>query len=273
MANSLWRRLTISSAAPTEPSAQIESSALESNPPFLNGIKLPILLDDTGRCKNNTSGDGHNNCGFNSILEQVGDRTHTHEMINLLRCILGYGDENSNQMFDSIPCLSVANLFGQPVAEACHEKGKLVQLSFSIPNMDLSIHFRSELSLSQNFVQWCKDYEWGQERIDSLARWCKTNLLVPLNFDTATIYDFLLKLLNYPKTIVLISASSGGHFDAVPHQNLPQEDSVLQFLRETQNEKTAVGAKMAEQKREADKLSANGNIGVSDEVIFALPNV
>ncbi|MDR1890994.1 MAG: hypothetical protein LBQ23_02305 [Puniceicoccales bacterium] len=215
---------------------QVEVETTPPVPKYLNGITLSTILSDTGRHQKHISGDGHNNCGFNSILEQVGDHTHTTEMINLLRSKLDYGNENSNEMLDSNSCPSVATLLGRPVIEICHTNNKLDQLIFSVPGVDLSFHFEKESDLSQNFVQWCRDSEWQQDRIDDLSRWLETNLPGPLNFNEATIHDIALKLLNYPKTIALVSVSSGGHFDAAPHKNLQREDSVLQLLRKTPNE-------------------------------------
>jgi hypothetical protein len=193
---------------------------------------VDALLDATGRSKNSTPGDGHNNCGFNSILEQVGDRTRNSEMVNLLRHKLGYGDENSNKMFDTHSCLSVANLFKRPVVEICHNGGKITQLSFSLPGVELSIHFRNEMELFQNFVQWCKSSEWQQDRIDALDQWLAINLPDTLNFNEATVYDISLGLLQCPRTIALVSIDMGGHFDAAPHKDLQRENSVLEFLRE-----------------------------------------
>ncbi|MDR2432334.1 MAG: hypothetical protein LBD34_01110 [Puniceicoccales bacterium] len=201
-------------------------------PRYFHDIKLNALLGDTGRNKNSTPGDGHNNCGFNAILEQVGDHTHSSEMVNLLRHKLGYGDENSNKMFDTNSCLSVANLFKHPVVEICHNGGKITQLSFAVPSVDLSIHFRNEMELSQNFVQWCKSSEWQQDRIDILSQWFAANLPDALNFNEATVYDISLRLLQCPRTIALVSIDSGGHFDAAPHKDLQRENSMLEFLRE-----------------------------------------
>ncbi|MDR0742384.1 MAG: hypothetical protein LBE98_02885 [Puniceicoccales bacterium] len=205
-------------------------------PQYVNDITLGNLLGIAGRSKSNTSGDGHNNCGFNAILEQVGDRTHTHEMINLLRHRLGYGDENSNKMFDTNSCLSVANLFKHPVIEICHNGGKLEQLSLSIPSVDdLSIHFRKDVQLSQNFVQWCKNSEWPQKRIDVLSQWLETNLSGTINFNEATLYDVALQLLQCPTAIALVSIARGGHFDAAPHKNLQLTGNVSELLREAKN--------------------------------------
>ncbi|MDR2776580.1 MAG: hypothetical protein LBB17_00840 [Puniceicoccales bacterium] len=202
-----------------------------SIPQYVNDIELNVLLGVANRSKNHTSGDGHNNCGFNAILEQVGDRTHTHEMINLLRRRLGYGDENSNKMFDTNSCLSVANLFKRPVIEICHNGGKLEQLSFSIPGVDdLSIHLRKDEQLSQNFIQQCRNFEWPQERIDILSQWLETNAPGTVNFNKATSYDIALQLLQCPTAITLISIDRGGHFDAAPHKHLRQEASVLELL-------------------------------------------
>jgi hypothetical protein len=210
----------------------IQQQKDDTIPQHFHDIRLTTLLGDTGRSKNSTPGDGHNNCGFNAILEQVGDHTHTHEMVNLLRHKLGYGNENSNQMFDTNSCLSVANLFKRPVAEICPNGGKITQLSFSVPNVDLSIHFRNEMELSQNFVQWCKNSEWKQDSIDDLSQWLAANLLNAFDFNEATAYDISLRLLQCPRTIVLVSVDSGGHFDAAPHKDLQRENSALEFLRE-----------------------------------------
>jgi hypothetical protein len=216
-----------------EPNKPIQpAEAVPSNPDRIGVMDLKKLLDVTGRSKNSTPGDGHNNCGFNSILEQVGDRTHSSEIVNLLRHKLGYGNENSNQMFDTNSCLPVANLFKRPVAEICHNGGKITQLSFSVPDIDLSIHLRNEMELSQNFVQWCKSFEWQQDRIDILSQWLAVNLPDTLNFNEATVCDILLGLLQCPTTIALVSIDRGGHFDAAPHKDLQRGNSVLELLRE-----------------------------------------
>ncbi|MDR2629023.1 MAG: hypothetical protein LBC30_03490 [Puniceicoccales bacterium] len=209
---------------------------IPSIPQYVSDIELNAFLGVAGRSKSHTPGDGHNNCGFNAILEQVGDRTHSHEMVNLLRQRLGYGDENSNKMFDTNSCLSVANLFKRPVIEICHNCGKLEQLSLSIPSVDaLSIHFRKDIHLSQNFIRWCKDSEWPQKRIDILSQWLEANLSGTINFNEATLYDVALRLLQCPRGIALVSIDRGGHFDAAPHKNLPLETSVLELLRGEKN--------------------------------------
>jgi hypothetical protein len=59
------------------------------------------------------------------MLDQVGNHTHTTEMINLFRSELGYSNENSNEMLDSNSCPSVATLFGRPIIEICHTNNKL----------------------------------------------------------------------------------------------------------------------------------------------------
>ncbi|MDR1528173.1 MAG: hypothetical protein LBS22_01125 [Puniceicoccales bacterium] len=208
-------------------------------PQWINDIELNALLSTAGRNRHRTSGDGHNNCGFNAILEQVGDRTHTSEMVNLLRHRLKYGDESSNEMFDSHSCLRVADLFKRPVVELCYNSGnsKITQLSFSVPAVDLSIHLRNDVQLSQNFVQWCKNSEWQQDRIDILSQWLETNLSGMANFNTATPYDVALQLLRCPRAIALISIDTGGHFDAAPYGDLPTEGSVLELLRKEEEEK------------------------------------
>ncbi|MDR2603478.1 MAG: hypothetical protein LBC11_02880 [Puniceicoccales bacterium] len=213
----------------------VQQQKNDTIPKYFRDIRLDALLDGTDRSKNSTSGDGHNNCGFNAILEQVGDHTHTHEMVNLLRHKLGYGNENSNQMFDTNSCLSVANLFKRPVSEICHNGGKTTQISFSVPSIDLSIHFRNEMELSQNFVQWCKISEWKQDSIDELSQWLAANLPNTFDFNEITVYDISLRLLQYSKAIVLISVDSGGHFDAAPHKDLQRENSVLDFLCKTES--------------------------------------
>ncbi|MDR1528761.1 MAG: hypothetical protein LBS22_04240, partial [Puniceicoccales bacterium] len=64
-------------------------------------VRVSALLEASNRRMRHTSGDGHNNSGFNAILEQVGDRTSSSEMVNALRYRLGYEDESSNQAFST----------------------------------------------------------------------------------------------------------------------------------------------------------------------------
>jgi hypothetical protein len=204
--------------------------AVPSDPDSVGAMNLQKFLDDTGRYNSSMPGDGHSNCGFNAILEQVGDRTRTSEMINLLRAKLRYGDENSDQMFDTNSCLSVANLFNRPVVEICYNGGKVVQLSFSVPSAGLSIHFKDHELLSHNFAAWCIDREWQQDRVDALSSWFKIKF-PDFNFGEATLKDVALQLLQNPTTITLISSDKGGHFDAAPHKDLQPTNSVIGLLR------------------------------------------
>ncbi|MDR2778935.1 MAG: hypothetical protein LBB16_01465 [Puniceicoccales bacterium] len=216
------------------PPAPLPPALKEQNaiPRYLSNISVDSLLDMTGRRKNDTPGDGYNNCGFNSILEQVGDHTHTHEMINLLRRILGYGDESSSQMFDSFSSPLVANFFGRPVAEIVHKDGKTAALHFSIPGIDLCIQLGDELDLSLNLVQWCKNREWGQ-KITGLYKWYRDNLSNTIRFNKATLYDIMMLLLKHPKTIALVSTYEGGHFDAAPHNALLPEGNITPLLQKS----------------------------------------
>ncbi|MDR1232803.1 MAG: hypothetical protein LBJ75_00865 [Puniceicoccales bacterium] len=219
--------------APTVPDLQTQQAeAIPVAPQYVGDIDLKALLDFVDRREIGTSGE-HNNCGFNAILAQVGDHTNGDGMVNLLRHRLKYGDESSNEMFDTHSCLEVAILFNRPVVEVCYNSGKIAQLSFSIPipTDDLSIHFRGDTLLTQNFVGWCVSCEWSQERIDTLSQWLAANVPGIVNFNEATPYDIALQLLKYPRTIALVSVDKGGHFNAAPHKDLQQEDSVLEFLR------------------------------------------
>ncbi|MDR2629073.1 MAG: hypothetical protein LBC30_03740 [Puniceicoccales bacterium] len=227
---------TVAPERPIQPEQPVQPEQDNVEPKYFEDIKLDALLDISNRRKENTPGDGHNNCGFNAILKQVGDRTSSSEMVNLLRLRLGYGDESSNQDFDTRSCKEVANLLRHPVVEICHNGGKIVQLSFSIPSIDdQSIHFRGDALLSQNFVAWCVNAEWRQEQIDALSQWLATNVSDPIDFNEATIHEISLHLLKHPATVALISVEDGGHFDAAPHKDLQHEASVLELLRGVQN--------------------------------------
>ncbi|MDR0742289.1 MAG: hypothetical protein LBE98_02390 [Puniceicoccales bacterium] len=205
-------------------------------PEFFSDLRVNTLLNASKRYKNHTPGNGHNNCGFNAILEQVGDRTSTHEIVNLLRSKLGYGDESSNENFDTLACQRAANLFRRPVVEICYNSNnKIVQLSFSIPRGNLSIHLKNDMQLSQNFVAWCINSEWSQEEVDVFSQWLVTNVPGTVTFGEATLYDIALQLLQCPMVIALVAIKSGGHFDAAPHKDLQREASVLEFLRRTES--------------------------------------
>jgi hypothetical protein len=219
--------------AATVPDLQTQQAeAVPVAPQCIGNIDLKVFLDFVDRRKIDTSGDGHNNCGFNAILAQVGDHSNGDGKVNLLRHRLKYGDESSNEMFDTRSCLDVANLFSRPVVEVCFNGDKITQLSLSIPSTDdLSIHFRGNTLLAQNFVAWCVNLKWPQKRIDTLSQWLTANVPGTVNFNEATPYDIALQLLRYPRTIVLVSPDKGGHFNAAPHKDLQQEDSVLEFLR------------------------------------------
>jgi hypothetical protein len=160
-------------------------------------------------------------------------------MVNLLRYRLKYGDESSNEMFDSHSCRCVADLFKRPLVEQCNRSGrsKIAELSFAIPAVDLSIHLRNDVQLSQNFVSWCKNSEWQQDKIDILSQWLETNLSGMANCNTATPDDIALQVLRCPRVIALISVDTGRHFDAVPHGDLPTEGNVFELLRKKEEEK------------------------------------
>jgi hypothetical protein len=197
---------------------------------YIGDVDVNSLLNIVDRNKNNTPGDGRNNCGFNAILEQVGDQTHTLEMVNLLRHKLKFNDELSNEMFDGEFCLHVARLFNRPVAEIYGKNNKVVQLLFSIPGPDLIIHFTNKMQLSQNFKEWCEAFEWPLDRVTSLSQWLKANFPGIDKFEKVTIDGILLQLLSYPKTIGVVSDDQSQHFDPAPHGNLQREDNVLKFL-------------------------------------------
>jgi hypothetical protein len=153
------------------PNRQIQSmEAISSEPKYISDIALNELLGDTGRRKNNTPGDGHNNCGFNAIFEQVGDGTHAAEMVDLRRHKLGYNDAFSGEMFDSSVCRSVANFFKHPVAEIYHNDGKITQLSFSIPGRDLGLDFKGSSMLSSDLTASLVNDDWNQERVNTLSQ-------------------------------------------------------------------------------------------------------
>jgi hypothetical protein len=181
------------------------------------------LLNDTGRVWKGVSGDGHNNCGFNAVLVQTEDGhmedCHLREKLNSLRSNLGYGNESSNQMFDTSSCPLVAALFHRPVVEVIHGcDGRVKQLYFSTPGG--SVHLAGDEILSQNFVGWCANREWPQDEIDNLLRWFQDNLSYSQeSFGETTILEVALFLLRQPESIVLISTENGGHFDAAPFRS------------------------------------------------------
>ncbi|MDR0693237.1 MAG: hypothetical protein LBF49_01535 [Puniceicoccales bacterium] len=222
-------------SVPKEPDIQVEPADPGPwDPVYVQDITLRKLLHVTGRSKKDMPGEGHSNCGFNSILEQIGDRTRNPEMVNLLRNKLRYGDENSNQMFDTNSSPLVAKTFDCPVAEICQDSGKVVHLSFSVPNIDLVISFANNELLSQNLAAWCTSRNWGQDRLDTLSRWLAINIPA-LDFGEAELNDVLLQLLQNPTTIVLVSVVGVEHFDAAPHKDLQRKDSVLEFLRRAES--------------------------------------
>ncbi|MDR2777148.1 MAG: hypothetical protein LBB17_03880 [Puniceicoccales bacterium] len=210
---------------------QAQPEPVDAPPRRFGDIRLNNLLYFSDRRKENTPGDGHNNCAFNAILKQVGDRSSSSEMVNLLRRRLGYGDENSNQNFDtsSCSCQLVADLFERPVIDIHQRGGAVTQMCFSIPGVgNLNLHLTEGEWLYQNFIQLCKDLGYSKEKIKAIS---KLMDIRSLSAADATVIDFMVKLLQYPATIVLIYAEGGGHFDAAPHKDLQHEASVLELLR------------------------------------------
>ncbi|MDR1232937.1 MAG: hypothetical protein LBJ75_01595 [Puniceicoccales bacterium] len=227
----------------------IDALSIRSQPPPQNivplghsgDISLNTLLRDTGRTKNNTPGGRYNDDnGFNSInatLEQVGDRSSSSEMESLLRSSLGYANRDSSETFLTGFDQKVANLFGRPLVAIGYDadNNKVRTLSFEIPTIDTGLFielFTNEGSLSRSFVELLRDCRgWPQGKIDSLDRWLKDNLPADtLNFSEATLYDIVLRLLQYPRTMAF-AEDCRLHSDAAPHRDLPWENNVLEFLR------------------------------------------
>ncbi|MDR0742292.1 MAG: hypothetical protein LBE98_02405 [Puniceicoccales bacterium] len=212
----------------------VQQQQIDKVPEFFGDVRVSALLEASNRCMRHTSGDGHNNCGFNAILEQVGDRTSSSEMVNALRYKLGYGDESGNQGLDGISLPYVADFFDCPVVDIRHKDGKITMLAFFIPAMDgLGFALRRDMQLSEKFVQYCKDIEWLQ---DGISQWLTDNMPGVIDLNAATLYDVVLQLLRCPTTIAFITIDTDGHFDAAPHKDLQRGASVLQLLRAREGE-------------------------------------
>jgi hypothetical protein len=202
-------------------------------PVILSGISLDTLLRDTGRTKNNTPGDGYNNCGFNGVLEHLADEPSNSEIVNRLRSLLGYPNENSGTMFDSNSCLDVANLLGRAVAVTDYDSSNnLTKISLSLPNIGI-FPFHGTTPLCQNFVEMLNSAKWSPI-VDSLSQWFAANLPDTFNFREATMHDVFLGLLRHPRTIALAYRDGSNHFDAAPHINRPREGNVRKFLIEAE---------------------------------------
>ncbi|MDR1233243.1 MAG: hypothetical protein LBJ75_03225, partial [Puniceicoccales bacterium] len=117
-----------------QPSPAVVSPLQNIVPPMIsNEINLDTLLRDTSRTKNHTPGNGHNNCAFNAVLEQVGNRTSNSEMVNLLRSSLGYANENSGTMLWSTSCSDIASLFRRPVIVIEHNnRNQITEVSLCV---------------------------------------------------------------------------------------------------------------------------------------------
>ncbi|MDR1528031.1 MAG: hypothetical protein LBS22_00360 [Puniceicoccales bacterium] len=202
-------------------------------PEFFGDVRVSTLLRASNRHMRHTPGDGHNNCGFNTILEQVGDRTSSPEMVNALRYRLSYGDESSNQEFSTGSFSAVANLFNCPVVCIYHRDNKIKKLSFSIPVLDgMRFKFRRNMQLSENFAQYLRNFGLSREMADILSQWLAANVpSIGVDFNAATLYDIALQLLRWPTTIAFVTIYTGGHFDAAPHRDLQPGANVLPFLR------------------------------------------
>ncbi|MDR0693239.1 MAG: hypothetical protein LBF49_01545 [Puniceicoccales bacterium] len=222
-------------SVPSKPDVQTKpAETIPWDSGVVGDVKFDALLSATGRSKNHTRGDGHCNCGFNATLEQVGDKTHTREMVNLLRNKLGYGDEDSNEMFNRSSCLAVSGLFEHPVVEIYHDGGKITELSVHMLSVNLCLAIKAQELLSQNFAAWCVSRGWEQNDIDVLSSWFQTDF-PPFDFGNATLGDVFLQLLRCPTTIAFVSASGGGHFDAAPHKDLKSTGNVSEFLRKAKS--------------------------------------
>ncbi|MDR0742291.1 MAG: hypothetical protein LBE98_02400 [Puniceicoccales bacterium] len=202
-------------------------------PEYFGNLSLNTLLNNTGRSVKSMRYSSYKDSGFNAILEQVGGRTSSWEMVDALRKRLGYDgsrfDEELNMDRDT--CVNITKCFNCPIAEIYYnEDGKLEMLVFTMPNVDQVMIIERSVQLSQNFAQWCKHFRKTPHDIETELEWLKTCLPGPLDFRKATVCDIMLRLLRRPETIVITAKDSIGNyerFDAAPHKYLMSRDDVL----------------------------------------------
>jgi hypothetical protein len=185
-----------------------------------------IAYNFVGRRKMQTSGDGCNRCGFNSVWPQITPGPNKPRDAEALREKLGYmygeqfcaTDENGSGGIKK-----VADVFNQPVVSIPHTGGRVsnVSLTFTIPNdgdtLILTVHPTDDVE--KNFAQYlcdmmCLDTATGDVLASRFAQ-CeslisKTESLVP-NARQLSLYEVLIEIIRMRGTIVV--TNGGGHFE------------------------------------------------------------
>ncbi|MDR1232667.1 MAG: hypothetical protein LBJ75_00145 [Puniceicoccales bacterium] len=224
---------------PQEDSDRVLESLRDVSAHFGN-IELNTLLGATDRSRNDTPDDGCNNDGFKAVLNQVGDWSSSSDMVKLLRSSLNFDDGIPFYMGSS---QNVANIFHRPVAEICYNAtNQVIGVAFNVPNISKRLYLIRQRLLAQPLAEWLKEFKWSQEEVNDLSQRLET--ILDIDASKATVRDIMLGLLRYPATITLVPdyarppyVDITTRFNAAPHKDLKQEDSVLELLRRAEKEK------------------------------------